>query len=371
MPYPTTEPSRTLFEDQHVVKMPKRKFGYRGKVGDIEQLQDGRLLMCYTGVGDIGDITDDGVGAGDILGRVSRDQGQTWGEPVVLVPRPQPLRDGEEYFHPSLLRLQNGHLLMTYIYLAGSNPRFAHTYYRRSTDDGTSWGDQLIVTPYPGTNQVFNDKLIQLPSGRILAPGEREIQAAGGDHRGYVSFVFYSDDNGYSWHPSQNVVDTLPVEAQEPHLVRLQDGRVMMLCRTYTGYVLRSYSDDEGVTWSTGEHVRDLKLPPNSSALNVKRIPATGDLLLLRCTDGNKRLRTPFVSAISQDEGRTWNHERRIGSDPGDDYGYASLTFLNDMALVSYHKRDGIYVARIGIDWFYRRLMQNTPRRVSLRFTTL
>jgi hypothetical protein len=46
-------------------------------------------------------------------------------------------------------------------------------------------------------------------------------------------------------------------------------------------------------------------------------------------------------------------HERAIGSDPDDDYGYPSLTFLNDMALVSYHKRDGIYAARIGIDWFY------------------
>ena len=136
-------------------------------------------------------------------------------------------------------------------------------------------------------------------------------------------------------------------------MVQLRDGRVMMLCRTYSGYVIRSYSDDEGTTWSQGEAVHSLKLSANSSALNVKRIPSTGDLLLLRSTGTIGRLRTPFVAAISTDDGLTWSSERPIGADPDDDYGYPSLTFIDRLALVSYHKRDGIYVARIGIDWFY------------------
>ena len=344
------ESSLAVFEDVHAVEMPTRRFGYRGNVGDIAPLSDGRLLLSYS-------RNREGPGSetvvGDIEGRYSHDLGKSWGEPFQLIACPKPFRKDEEYRHPSFLRLANGQLLLTYIYFAGSLPRFAHTYYRRSTDDGATWGDQFIVTPHAGTNHVFNDKLIQLPSGRILAPCEREIKEEGGDHRGYVSAVFYSDDGGYSWHQSDNVVDTLPVEAQEPHVVPLRDGRVMMLCRTYSGYVVRSYSDDEGVTWSPGEEVRSLKLPINSSALNVKRIPVTGDLLLLRSTGTNDRLRTPFVSTISQDEGDTWIHERPIGSDPEDDYGYPSLTFIDSLALISYHKRSGIYVARVGIDWFY------------------
>ena len=342
--------SEAFFEDVHVVKLPRERFGYRGNVGDITEVDDGRLLLSYT-CND--DSPVDSIMVGDIMGRFSNDQGKSWGEPFILIGRPRPTRKDEGYWHPSFLRLANGQLLLSYIYFAGSLPRYAHTYYRRSTDDGETWGDQLIVTPHAGTNHIFNDKLIQLPSGRILAPCEREIREEGGDHRGFVSMVFYSDDDGYSWHQSENVVDTLPVEAQEPHVVPLRDGRLMMLCRTYSGYIVRSYSDDEGVTWSPGEHVRGLKLSSNSSALNVKRIPSTGDLLLLRSTDTKNRLRTPFVSAVSTDEGRTWIHERAIGSDPDDDYGYPSLTFVNDIALVSYHKRDGIYVARIGIDWFY------------------
>lgn len=66
------------------------------------------------------------------------------------------------------------------------------------------------------------------------------------------------------------------------------------------------------------------------------------------------RYRTPFVAAISQDEGQTWINERIIAGDPDDDYGYQSVLFIDDVAIISYHARDGLHVARIGIGWFYR-----------------
>ena len=96
-----------------------------------------------------------------------------------------------------------------------------------------------------------------------------------------------SDDNGYTWWESENSVNMLPIEAQEPHIVELKDGRLMMLMRTYSQFIARSYSEDRGVTWSKGELVDALTLPTHtSSALNVARIPSTGDLLVLRCNVG-------------------------------------------------------------------------------------
>jgi sialidase-1 len=131
----------------------------------------------------------------------------------------------------------------------------------------------------------------------------------------------------------------------------------MMLMRTYNGYVARAYSTDRGESWSDGKPVPDLKLPSRaSSALNIKRIPRTGDLLLLRCSDGPAeppRRRTPFVSVISKDDGETWENERVMMGDPEDDYGYPSLLFVDDTAIISYHQRDGLHVLRIGVDWFY------------------
>jgi len=334
------------FENVHVVKMPIRtkprpNVGYRGMVGDIVVLKDNRLLLSYV--------------KGSIQGRISADRGKTWGNEFILVAAPK-TRGNDSYAAPSFLRLSNGQLLMSYFYVSGALPRFAQSYYRRSIDDGRTWGDQLIMTPHVGYILVHNDKPIQLSSGRLIAPYERELTEEGGDHRGYVSSVFYSDDNGYSWHKSKNEINVLPIEAQEPHVVELKDERLMMLCRTYSGFVVRAYSSDQGTTWTKGQPVRELKLSSHSSALNVKRIPGTGDLLLLRSTgDGTQGLRSPFVSVISKDEGQTWIHTRAIGSDPDNDYGYPCLTFVDDMALISYHQRDGLHVARISIEWFYEK----------------
>ena len=337
-----------LFEDIHVVQLPKAEYGYRGMPGTIVALNDGRLLLAYTR------MLPTGSGDGAIAGKYSEDKGKTWGDEFVLIPDPAPA--GQDYYcHPSLLRLQNGQIFLSYIYGSGAEmPNlFGGNYYRRSADDGKTWGDQLIVTAHPGYTIIHNDKFIQLSTGRILAPAEIHLDHTRGDHGGYVSLTMYSDDNGYSWRESTNMVNMQPIETQEPHVVELKDGRIMMLMRTYNGFVVRSYSADKGESWSEGEKVEALTLAPNSSALNIKRIPKTGDLVLLRCTSGTKGRRTPLTSILSKDEGATWTNERAIGSDPDDDYGYPGLTFVDDVAVVVYHMRDGLHVARIGSDWFY------------------
>jgi sialidase-1 len=340
----------SLFEDINVVPLPVQTYGYRGMPGSMAALGDGRLLLAYT------QMQPDGQAGGGIGARYSSDQGKTWGEEFMLVAAPRP-RAAERYCHPSLLRLADGQLLLSYIYVSGSTPLFGHNYYRRSADDGKTWGDQLIVSPRPGYNIMHNDKLVQLSSGRIIAPLEFELVTTGDDHAGYVSYTECSDDNGYSWHSSKNVVKMLPVEAQEPHVAELKDGRLIMLMRTYSGYVARAYSADRGENWSEGQPVPELTLPrATSSALNVKRIPSTGDLLLLRCNNGPSeppRRRTPFVSVISKDDGQTWENERVIAGDPENDYGYPGLLFVNDMAMIVYHQRDGLHVARISVNWFY------------------
>lgn len=340
-----------LFEDVHVVSLPKGEYGYRGMPGTIVVLNDNKLQLAYT------HYASDGQASNAIAAKYSNDQGKTWGEEIILVPAPIPKGSGR-YCHPSFLRLKNGQLLLAYIYQSPSPypSLFGHTYYRRSVDDGKTWGDQLLITAGAGYQIMHNDKLVQLSTGRLLAPVETEFANAGDDHRGYVSLTYYSDDDGYSWRSSKNLVNALPIEAQEPHVVELKDGRVMMLMRTYSGYVLRSYSTDGGENWSPGEAIKELPLPPNSSALNVKRIPSTGDLLLIRSTSGppsNPSRRSPMTAVLSKDEGATWVHERIIAGDQEDDYGYPGLTFLDNLALVTFHARDGLHVGRIGLDWFY------------------
>ncbi|MCC6442965.1 MAG: exo-alpha-sialidase [Armatimonadetes bacterium] len=336
--------SKAIFEEIHAVKMPTAQFGYRGMPGNILPLKDGRLLMCYTDKG--------------IIGRYSSDRGKSWGEAFTLVSNPPPPSKRGYYCHPSLLRLGNGDILLFYIYglypPEGSRPYYGHNYYKRSSDEGKTWSEQFIATPYPHYTISHNDKPRLLSTGRIIVPVEyKKRWPNSNDHSGYVATAFYSDDAGYTWLASKNDVDMEPHEAQEAHVAELKDGRLMMIFRTYSGFLGRAYSSDKGESWSKGELVKDLKLPANSSAVTADRIPSTGHLLLLRCTGGEGGRRTPFTACVSADEGVTWGHERPIAADPENDYGYQSLLFLDDLAILSYHKRDGLYVARIGIDWFY------------------
>ncbi len=349
--------NKTVFEDMHVVKIQKGKYGPRGMPGDIVELKDGNLLMCYTSITPwtLNSMDDWRRERLNIVGRVSADKGRTWSEQFFLVPNPQPPSKKGYYCHPSFLRLTNGDILLSCIYsINGAVPHYGHNYYKRSSDEGVTWSEQFIMTPSPGYNIMHNDKLVQLSTGRIIAPVEYKARwPSTKDHSSYIARVFYSDDDGYRWQKSKNDVDMDPHEAQEPHIVELKDGRLMMIFRTYSGFVGRAYSMDQGETWSRGELVKELNLSPYAGAVTVNRIPSTGDLLLIRATGGKEGKRSPLTATISQDEGKTWIHSRNIADDPDDDYGYQSVTFVDNMAVISYHALDGLHVARIGIDWFY------------------
>ena len=270
-----------MFCDVHVYKIEPPVFT-RGMNGDIAVLRDGRLLYAFA------DLPDEQSG---IYACSSNDCGQTWSAPKLLLPGPEAQflsPSGEAVGVPSFLRRKNGQLMMAYIWSVGGRDPYGHSYYRFSDDEGEPWSDPKVLTPSSARIcQAHNDKLLRLSSDRILAAAELRIDTGlNNDHRGFVCATWYSNDDGHTCYQSDNDVNMLEqgIESQEPHLVELRDGRVMMLFRTYSGYVGRADSQDQGQTWSKGEIIKELKLPTNSSALHVSRIPSTGDLLLVRST---------------------------------------------------------------------------------------
>lgn len=341
-----------LFEDVHVVRWPKGLHGYRGSMGDFIQLKDGSVLMSFT-------AQDSSIAA-----IKSADKGKTWGEPSTLVPAVKPPAKGY-ICHPSFLRLKNGDILLSYIYSTyPTTPYLGHNYYRLSADEGKTWSDQYLMTPYPGYVLVHNDRLFTLSTGRIIAMAEyKAYMPSTEDHSGYVGMSFFSDDGGYSWYPSKNTVDLYKerkIEVQEADAVELKDGRLMMFARTYSGHPVRAYSEDKGETWSAGEEMKELDMP-YAGLPTIRRIPSTGDLLFIwigersvNKDDPKVHYRCALTSAISKDEGKTFISQRNIRRDPEDDFGYQCVEFIgDDLVLVGYHAREGLHVARIGLDWFY------------------
>lgn len=346
----TTVAAEALCEDIPLVTKPRGDHGYRGMMGDFIQLKDGSLLFSYTD--------------GDIKVIRSADQGRTWGAPQVLVQAP-PSQVKSYICHPSFLRLPSGAIMATYIHSTHpATPYVATNYFRLSTDEGRTWSDQYCYTPYPGYVLVHNDRLSILSTGRLLAVAEYKMYLpSSDDHSGFVGMTFYSDDNGVSWHPSANTVDLYgsdKTEVQEADAVELKDGRLLMFARTYSGWPVFAYSEDKGATWGPPTPRKDIKMP-YAGLPTVRRIPSTGDLLFIWISERSQdkvkpqvHRRCTLTAAVSKDEGQTFVSQRNIASNPEDDFGYQAVEFLADgTVLVGYHCRDGLRLARLGVDWFY------------------
>jgi sialidase-1 len=357
--------TKALFEDIVVIPMPPNHT-HRGTEGSIVQLKDGSLLFAIAN-------QPNEVQQGGIIGRISGDDGRTWGEPFSM----QRNFARKDTWNPSLLRLQGGRILFAYNTsnnMQGSDLRLydGHVYVPYSSDEARTWTDPFCASLYPGFQDVNPDRVIQLSSGRIVVPVEWTKEVGGGEAGHMVCLCYYSDDS-YTWVRGRNFVD-IGTTTEEPAVVELKDGRLLMVFRNLKGYVGKAHSHDHGDTW-TGPGFYELPSPLAPQC--IKRIPKTGDLLLLWLNNplavafarGEKQatvtvrvgqidqelgaIRAPLSSAISRDEGETWENIRNITSNPHGDYGYAGVTFVGDVALVNYHSLDGLHVTRIGVDWFY------------------
>ena len=365
--------TKALFEDLGPVRPLSTSIFYRGYTGSIVALKDGSLLWALPV---LRDAPPSGVVSGQVLsfgieGRISTDGGRTWRKPFSI----QPAIPGvNEVICPTLRRLSNGELLFTYTLIIHGELTYTHTYACHSSDEGKTWSHPLCATPYSGAMGLTQpDKTIQLSGGRLIIPVE------GVGPKGYmISFCYYSDDNGHAWYPSKKPADA-GFCTDEASVVELKDGRLLMVFRTDRGYLGKAFSKDRGEMW-TDEQL--TKLPSPCAPEFITRMPNTGDLLLFWCNnplapDGVKGgeqptvevakykgvrlcdVRSPLSSAVSHDEGETWEHIRDIATNPAKniyaDYGYPGVTFIDDgkIALVHFNATNGIRLVRIGIDWFY------------------
>jgi Neuraminidase (sialidase) len=183
-----------------------------------------------------------------------------------------------------------------------------------------------------------------------------------------------SDDGGRTWRRSKSVInladDAMSTGLQEPGVIELEGGRLMMFCRTGNGAQYLSYSEDGGDTWSEPE--KSAIVSPCSPA-SIKRIPATGDqtsahtgdLLLVwnnNFESGQRGAgrRTPLNTAVSDDEGAAWTNIKVLENDPNGWYCYTAIAFVEDRVLLGHcagdRRTSGLATTQItmfSVDWLY------------------
>lgn len=345
-----------------VLELPPKDGNPRNSEGAFIALQDGRILYVYS------HFT---AGAGDhaqafLAGRFSSDGGQTWTtEDVCIIPN----EGGMNVMSVSLLRLQSGGIAL--FYLRKNTECDCRPVMRVSHDEGLTWSQPILcITDVVGYYVMNNDRAIQLSTGRLVLPVSRHALAGDAemDHHGTL-MCYLSDDEGQTWRRSQSAFKGYDSEGaraaqQEPGVVELRDGRIMMFIRANGGYQYLSWSSDKGETWSPSVK-SDLHSP--MSPASIKRLPSTADLLLVwNNHDGIApelvHCRVPLSTAISKDDGKTWQHIKILEGDLAGWYCYTAILMLDNTVLLGYcagllpttksrlaHAR----ITRIPVAWFY------------------
>lgn len=320
--------------------------------GSIIRLRNGSLLYAVTQFAGSGsDFAD-----AQIVAKVSKDHGETWSKPRVL----QPSTGSLNVMSVTLRRLQAPHnQTIAMFYLQKNSPTDLRVFVRFSLDEAETFGEPICVTSEPGYHVMNNDRVTQLSTGRIIVPVASTPDVHEVNH--FISTCWLSDDAGRTWRKSKGHVDLPKRGAMEPEVVELSSGNLLMLMRTQLGHIAVSRSVDTGETWSKPHQLASLRAPEAPST--IRRIPSTGDLLLIwnnafEKGAGHGGKRTPLTAALSSDEGKSWRQIKNLESNPQKTFAYVSLTFTKGDAVLSYWEGEGNRLSsrfrRLPVNWFYQ-----------------
>ena len=340
------------------VLLPPGPENPRNSEGDFIELKDGRVLFVYTHF--TGGTSDHAVA--HLAARQSDDGGMTWTEEDKVILANE---GGFNVMSVSLLRLPNDEIAL--FYMRKNSLEDCRPVMRVSRDEAQTWSEPVeIITDVVGYYVLNNDRIVQTSSGRLLCPVALHNLAEYDepDWEG-ILMCYFSDNSGQTWQRSVSTLkgvhdDGSRVLLQEPGVIELRDGRIMMWARTKSGSQYLSWSSDDGDTW-TSPVPSSIRSP--QSPASIERIPG-GDALMMVWNDHAEIMgealawRTPLAVALSFDEGKTWEPSRLLEDNPEGWYCYTAIEFVGDRVLLGHcagiRSEGGLNVTQItsfGIDW--------------------
>lgn len=276
----------------------------------ITELKDGSLMVAWFG-GSYEGGSDVGIWA-------SVKQGASWSIPMEIANGE--INDTLRFpcWNPVLFRTNNGELFL--YYKVGPNPREWWGMVIKSIDEGENWSKPGKLPA--GILGPSKNKPVTLPSNVILSPSSTETTNE------WHSHIERSADCGKTW--EKIPIDTAnPAKVIQPTLLYYPQNKIQALLRSNQNYIMESWSDDEGKTWSPIQKTSILN--PNSG---IDAVTLSSGLQVLvynprqsgiEWVDGRNKLNV----AVSMD-GKKWNDIAILEDQLQGEYSYPSVIQTSD-----------------------------------------
>ena len=222
-------------------------------------------------------------------------------------------------WNPVLFQMPKAELLL--FYKVGLSPSTWWGMLKRSTDGGKTWSEAERLPD--GILGPIKNKPVLLSDGTLLCPSSSE-------HDGWRVHFETTKDAGKTWRKTEPINDGLKYSVIQPSVLFHKNGNLQIMCRSKNGFVLSSFSDDLGKSWSDFEPT-SLKNPNSGTdALTLKN----GKQLIVYNDAGTSKAhwggeRSPINVAIS-DDGKTWKPLLILEHEPGAEFSYPAVIQTKD-----------------------------------------
>lgn len=255
----------------------------------------------------------------DITYKRSTDNGRSWGAMKTIADFPE----GQGASDASLiLNRENGEIFCFYNWMGKS--REFRFYMQRSKDHGHTWSEPKDITDQitPKGWNTLDFKFIT--SGRGIQTRDGVLMHNIVHLPTRAVYLFSSKDGGDTW----SVNETPVKPGDESKVVELNDGSLMVNSRLNPDYRWVHLSSDGGNTWLSE---KDFQLPDPRCNAAIIRYTSTLDGYakdrLIFSNAGSQTGRENLTIRISYDEGRTWSSGKVVNPGPS---AYSSLTILEN-----------------------------------------
>ncbi|HKI73311.1 MAG TPA: sialidase family protein [Pseudomonadales bacterium] len=237
--------------------------------------------------------------------------GEAWSKPRQIAEGGEP-DNPVACWNPVLYKVDAGPLIL--FYKVGLKMAVWRTFMKTSEDSGNSWSPPRALGG--DIEGPVKNKPVMV-NGTLVCPSSTEPS-----WRQWLTYMSLTSDLGNTWERIGPLNDPQEFQAIQPTLLTHRDVRLQALCRTRSGVIAETWSEDGGRSWSA---MAATSLPNPNSGIDAVTLADGRHLLVYNHT---KEGRSPLNVAISED-GINWSMIRTLESDEGE-YSYPAVIQASD-----------------------------------------